>query len=72
MLNCRKLLIAALLTLAAPVAIALETGEPDPLFQDDSAIDVTITAPMEPLPANFPEPTLILRVRLVYPKIRPR
>jgi hypothetical protein len=30
------------------------------------------TAPMEPLPANFPEPTLILRVRLVYPKIRPR
>lgn len=29
-------------------------------------------APMEALPANFPEKTLILRVRLVYPKIRPR
>jgi hypothetical protein len=30
------------------------------------------TWPIEPLPANFPEKTLILRVRLVYPKVRPR
>jgi hypothetical protein len=30
------------------------------------------TAPLEPLPDNFPEPTLIMRVRLVYPKIKPR
>jgi hypothetical protein len=29
-------------------------------------------SPMEALPADFPEKTLILRVRLVYPKIRPR
>jgi hypothetical protein len=29
-------------------------------------------APVERLPADFPEPTLILRVRMVYPKIRPR
>lgn len=28
--------------------------------------------PIEPLPADFPEPTLILRVRMIYPKIRPR
>jgi hypothetical protein len=29
-------------------------------------------APMEPLPSDFPDKTLILRVRMVYPKIRPR
>jgi hypothetical protein len=28
--------------------------------------------PIEPLPAGFPEPTLILRIRMIYPKIRPR
>jgi outer membrane biosynthesis protein TonB len=28
--------------------------------------------PIEPLPADFPEPTLILRIRMIYPKIRPR
>jgi hypothetical protein len=29
-------------------------------------------SPMEALPADFPDKTLILRVRMVYPKIRPR
>ena len=29
-------------------------------------------APYEPLPAGFPEKTLILRIRMVYPKLRPR
>jgi hypothetical protein len=29
-------------------------------------------SPMEALPADFPEKTLILRVRLIYPRIRPR
>lgn len=29
-------------------------------------------SPMEALPADFPEKTLILRIRMVYPKIRPR
>ena len=29
-------------------------------------------APIEPLPASFPEPTLILRIRMIYPKIYPR
>lgn len=33
---------------------------------------VRSVAPMEPLPATFPEPTLILRLRMIYPKIRPR
>ncbi len=29
-------------------------------------------APIEPLPADFPEPTLILRIRMIYPKVRPQ
>ena len=29
-------------------------------------------APVERLPANFPEQTLILRIRMIYPKLRPR
>jgi hypothetical protein len=29
-------------------------------------------APMERLPADFPEKTLILRIRMIYPKIHPR
>ena len=28
--------------------------------------------PIERLPADFPEPTLILRIRMIYPRIRPR
>lgn len=28
--------------------------------------------PIERLPTNFPEPTLILRIRMIYPKLRPR
>ena len=28
--------------------------------------------PIEPLPADFPEPTLILRIRMIYPRIRPQ
>jgi outer membrane biosynthesis protein TonB len=29
-------------------------------------------APIEALPADFPEPTLKLRIRMIYPRIRPR
>ena len=29
-------------------------------------------APMEPLPKDFPEKTLVLRIRMIYPKIRSR
>jgi hypothetical protein len=28
--------------------------------------------PIEPLPADFPEPTLILRIRMIYPRIHPQ
>jgi hypothetical protein len=30
------------------------------------------TAPLEPLPGHFPEPTLVLRIRMIYPKVRTR
>lgn len=49
MLNCRKFLFAAALLFVVPVAMALEPGEPDPLFQDDSVIEIRITAPMKSL-----------------------
>ena len=49
MLNRCKLLIAVAFLFAAPIAIALEPGEPDPLFQDDSVVEITITAPMKSL-----------------------
>ena len=55
MLNCRKRLIAAMLLFAAPVAMALEAGKPDPLFQDDSVIEIAITAPMGPLLDKRPD-----------------
>jgi hypothetical protein len=37
-----------------------------------ATIALRSVSPMEALPANFPEKTLVLRVRLTYPKIRPR
>jgi hypothetical protein len=55
MLNCCKLLIAVALLSAAPVTLALETGEPDPLFQDDSVVEITITAPMKELLRKRPD-----------------
>jgi hypothetical protein len=32
----------------------------------------SISPPMEALPADFPEKTLVLRIRMFYPKLRPR
>ena len=55
MLNLRKLLIILIFLAAAPVANAIETGEPDPLFQDSSVIEITITAPMNPLLDKRPD-----------------
>lgn len=52
MLNFHKPLIAIVLLLAAANAAA---SEPDPLFQDDSLIDVTITAPMKALLGHRPD-----------------
>ena len=65
MLNWRKLLIAALLPLAATSAIALEPTDPDPLFQDDSLIEIRITAPMKTLLGERPNDTY-LRGTLSY------
>jgi hypothetical protein len=47
-----------------------EKGHPS--LTSAATIALRSISPMEPLPADFPERTLILRVRLVYPKIRPR
>ncbi|HSM29414.1 MAG TPA: hypothetical protein VK854_01835, partial [Woeseiaceae bacterium] len=55
MLNCRTFLFVAALLFAAPVAMALEPGEPDPLFQDDSVIEITIRAPMKALLRHRPD-----------------
>ena len=52
MLNRCKPLIVIALILDAPIAL---TGEPDPLFQHDSPIEVTITAPMQPLLDDRPD-----------------
>ncbi len=55
MLNCARALIAAALLLATGIAFALEPGKPDPLFQDDSIIEITITAPMKALLGHRPD-----------------
>ena len=43
-----------------------------PAFTDASMSALRSTAPFEALPADFPERTLILRIQMVYPKIRMR
>ncbi|MDH3849136.1 MAG: hypothetical protein OEV05_15220, partial [Gammaproteobacteria bacterium] len=55
MLNCRILLLAVLLSSAAATSFALEPGDPDPLFQNDTPIEVTITAPMKTLLRGRPD-----------------
>ena len=47
-----------------------EQGHPSLIIAAQGA--VRSVAPIEPLPADFPEPTLILRIRMVYPRVRPR
>ena len=47
-----------------------EQGHPSLSLAAQSAL--RSMAPVEPLPADFPEPTLILRIRMIYPRIRPR
>lgn len=47
-----------------------QQGHPSLIRSATSAIRAM--DPMEPLPADFPEKTLVLRIRLIYPKIRPR
>ena len=57
MLNCRHLLAAAFLSLAGSAAIAIDPGDPDPLFAGDSPLEVTITAPMKTLLGERPNDT---------------
>jgi hypothetical protein len=47
-----------------------EQGHPSLILAAESAL--RSVNPIEPLPADFPEPTLILRIRMIYPRIRPR
>jgi hypothetical protein len=52
MLNRCKPLIVIALILGTSIAMA---AEPDPLFQDESPVEVTITAPMNPLLDDRPD-----------------
>ena len=52
--NRRKLLTVFALLLATQIAYALESGKPDPLFQNDSVVEITITAPMKTLLGERP------------------
>jgi hypothetical protein len=47
-----------------------QEGHPSLIRAAESA--VRAAAPTDALPADFPEPTLILRIRMYYPKVRPR
>ena len=47
-----------------------ELGHPSLISAARSA--VRSVAPIEPLPADFPEPVLVLRIRMIYPKVLPR
>ena len=68
MLNCRKLLFAAVLSSVATIAVALEPGDPDPLFADVSPIEITITGPMKTLLGERPNDTY-LRGTLSYQEL---
>jgi len=47
-----------------------QQGHPSLIRAAESA--VRASAPTEALPSDFPEPTLILRIRMFYPAVRPR
>ena len=47
-----------------------QQGHPSLIRAAESAL--RSMAPIEPLPTDFPEPTLILRIRMIYPRIRPQ
>jgi hypothetical protein len=47
-----------------------EQGHPSLIRSAQNA--VRSMSPIEKLPADFPEPTLVLRIRMIYPKVRPR
>jgi hypothetical protein len=43
-----------------------------PVLTQTSVEALRATAPFQPLPDHFPEPTLILRIRMIYPRWRTR
>jgi TonB family protein len=47
-----------------------QQGHPSLIRAAESA--VRAAAPTAPLPSDFPEPTLILRIRMFYPQVRQR
>jgi hypothetical protein len=47
-----------------------EQGHPSLIRAAEGAL--RSMSPMEHLPADFPEPTLVLRIRMIYPRIRSR
>jgi hypothetical protein len=47
-----------------------EQGHPSLIRAAESALRSMV--PIEPLPADFPEPTLTLRIRMIYPRVRPQ
>jgi hypothetical protein len=47
-----------------------EEGHPSLTLASRGALEAT--APLEALPSDFPEKTLIMRLRMVYPKARTR
>ena len=47
-----------------------QQGHPSLIRNAQSAL--ANVSPLEPLPADFPESTLVLRVRMTYPRARPR
>jgi hypothetical protein len=43
-----------------------------PLLRQASEGALRNMHPIEPLPNDFPEPTLLLRIRMIYPRIHPQ
>lgn len=44
-----RLTVLTVLAMCASLTASAQSAEPDPLFRDDSVLDITITAPMKPL-----------------------
>src|SRR5262249_19897685 len=47
-----------------------QLGHPSLILPARNAVEAV--SPVEPLPESFPDPTLILRIRMIYPKLVPR
>jgi len=50
----------------------LRDQQGDPSLILAAQIAVRSVNPIEPLPSTFPDPTLLLRIRMIYPKLVPR